>query len=126
MASILEAHAQQIDRTLRQALGRQVPMCIVTWGDTAGFVTNASREEMQAAMHDRLGGKDTPERRALAAVLDAPRAYAPPDGISGDEAMSRVLEAVDNPVINAATGHHVGRDPEATAGKSEPRKSARD
>jgi hypothetical protein len=39
---------------------------------------------------------------ALLAVIDAARAYLPPDGISKDEFINRVLEATDNPRIIAA------------------------
>ncbi|MDR6826504.1 hypothetical protein J2X48_000692 [Bosea sp. BE271] len=40
-------------------------------------------------------------RRAVSAVTDATSAYLPPDGISKDELISRVLAATDNPEINA-------------------------
>lgn len=37
---------------------------------------------------------------ALLAVVDATRDYLPPDGISEQECISRILEATDNPLIN--------------------------
>ncbi len=37
---------------------------------------------------------------ALLEVLDAVRDYLPPDGISVEEAMNRIIGAVDNPTIN--------------------------
>jgi hypothetical protein len=40
-------------------------------------------------------------REAVKAVTDATCAYLPPDGISKDELISRVLAATDNPEINA-------------------------
>lgn len=40
-------------------------------------------------------------RTAIKAVTDATGAYLPPDGISKDELISRVLAATDNPEINA-------------------------
>lgn len=39
---------------------------------------------------------------ALDAIIAATGAYLPPDGISKDECISRILEATDNPRINAA------------------------
>ena len=47
---------------------------------------------------------------ALLAIIDAARAYLPPDGIGKDEFIARVLEATDNPRIIAAVaaqGHPV-------------------
>lgn len=41
---------------------------------------------------------------ALAEVVRATRAYLPPDGISADELISRVIAATDNHTINAAMG----------------------
>lgn len=40
-------------------------------------------------------------REALDALIDATRAYLPPDGISKDDLINRVLAATDNPKINA-------------------------
>ncbi len=37
---------------------------------------------------------------ALLAVVNATRAYLPPDGISEQECINRILEATDNPKIN--------------------------
>ena len=37
---------------------------------------------------------------ALLTVVGAIRAYLPPDGISAEECISRILEATDNPTIN--------------------------
>ena len=39
---------------------------------------------------------------AVVAIIEASRAYLPPDGIGKDEFITRVLEAVDNPRIIAA------------------------
>lgn len=36
---------------------------------------------------------------ALIAVVEATRAYLPPDGISAQECINRVLAATDNPAI---------------------------
>lgn len=38
--------------------------------------------------------------RALMQVVEAVRAYLPPDGIEPHEFISRVIEAIDNPQIN--------------------------
>jgi hypothetical protein len=43
---------------------------------------------------------------ALVAIVDAARAYLPPDGIGKDAFITRVLEAVDNPRIIAALAAH--------------------
>ena len=45
-----------------------------------------------------------PIREALAEVIRAARAYLPPDGISPQDCISRVLAATDNARINAAMG----------------------
>jgi hypothetical protein len=37
---------------------------------------------------------------AVIAVVEATRAYLPPDGIDAQECISRILEATDNPAIN--------------------------
>jgi hypothetical protein len=39
-------------------------------------------------------------RAALMPVVDAVRAFLPPDGISADEFISRVIAATDNPTVN--------------------------
>lgn len=39
---------------------------------------------------------------ALAQVIDAVRDYLPPNGISKDDLISRVIAATDNPAINMA------------------------
>jgi hypothetical protein len=44
----------------------------------------------------------TPLVEALLSIIDAARAYLPPDGIGKDEFITRVLEATDNPRIIAA------------------------
>ena len=44
----------------------------------------------------------TPLVEALLAIIDAARAYLPPDGIGKDEFIARVLQATDNPRIIAA------------------------
>ena len=43
---------------------------------------------------------------ALLAIIEAARAYLPPDGISKDAFITRVLEATDNPTIIAALAAH--------------------
>jgi hypothetical protein len=48
----------------------------------------------------------TPLVEALLAIINAARAYLPPDGISKEEFISRVLEATDNPKIIAALAAH--------------------
>ena len=47
-------------------------------------------------------------KTAALTVLAAVRNYLPPDGITKDELISRVIEAVDNPAFNAGT--HGWRD----------------
>lgn len=42
------------------------------------------------------------EQEALDAVIAATQAYLPPDGISAQECINRILGAVDNPRIVAA------------------------
>ncbi len=48
----------------------------------------------------------TPLIEALLSIIDAARAYLPPDGIGKDEFIARVLEATDNPRIIAALAAH--------------------
>jgi hypothetical protein len=48
----------------------------------------------------------TPLIEALLEVIDAARAYLPPDGIDKDAFIARVLEATDNPRIIAALAAH--------------------
>jgi hypothetical protein len=48
----------------------------------------------------------TPLVEALLAIIDAARAHLPPDGMDKDEFIMRVLEAIDNPRINAALAAH--------------------
>ena len=43
---------------------------------------------------------------ALVGIIDAARAYLPPDGIGKDAFITKVLEAVDNPTIIAALAAH--------------------
>lgn len=57
---------------------------------------------------DRLAAALSVERdrvrvleEAVMAVIEASRAYLPPDGISADEFINRVLQATDNPRINS-------------------------
>jgi hypothetical protein len=58
-------------------------------------VANAAFIVKACNLHDELVA-------ALKAVIDATRAYLPPDGIPQDELINRVLAATDNPRINAA------------------------
>jgi hypothetical protein len=46
---------------------------------------------------------------ALESVISATCAYLPPDGISEQDCINRVLEATDNPTINAALAKHKER-----------------
>jgi hypothetical protein len=48
----------------------------------------------------------TPLIEALLAIIDAARAYLPPDGIGKDAFIARVLGATDNPKIIAALAAH--------------------
>jgi hypothetical protein len=48
----------------------------------------------------------TPLVEALLTIIDAARAYLPPDGFDKDEFITRVLEATDNPKIIAALAAH--------------------
>jgi hypothetical protein len=48
----------------------------------------------------------TPLVEALVAIIDAARAYLPPDGIGKDAFITNVLEAADNPRIIAAIAVH--------------------
>lgn len=53
----------------------------------------------------------TPLIEALLAIIDAARAYLPPDGIGKDAFIARVLGATDTPKIIAALGAHGHRWP---------------
>ena len=48
----------------------------------------------------------TPLIEALLEIIAAAQAYFPPDGMDKDEFITRVLEAIDNPRINAALAAH--------------------
>jgi hypothetical protein len=48
----------------------------------------------------------TPLVDALLAIIEAARAYLPPDGIGKDAFIARVLEATDNPRIITALAAH--------------------
>ena len=48
----------------------------------------------------------TPLVKALLEIIAAAQAYCPPDGLDKDEFITRVLEAIDNPRINAALAAH--------------------
>jgi hypothetical protein len=48
----------------------------------------------------------TPLVEALLGIIDASRAYLPPDGIGKDAFITKVLEAVDNPKIVTALKAH--------------------
>jgi hypothetical protein len=61
----------------------------------------------EAASEGGLMAEDAaPLIDALVAIIEASRAYLPPDGIGKDEFITRVLEAVDNPRIIAALAAH--------------------
>lgn len=57
-----------------------------------------TKEEAIAAWNTRIESGVVAE--ALLAVVNATRAYLPPDGISEQECINRILEATDNPKIN--------------------------
>jgi hypothetical protein len=62
---------------------------------------------VEAGQGGRLMAEDaTPLVEALLAIIDAARAYLPPDGIGKDAFIARVLEATDNPRIIAALAAH--------------------
>jgi hypothetical protein len=48
----------------------------------------------------------TPLVEALLEIIAAAQAYLPPDGLDKDEFIIRVLEAIDNPRINATLAAH--------------------
>jgi hypothetical protein len=48
----------------------------------------------------------TPLIEAILTIIEAARAYLPPGGIDKDEFITRVLDAMDNPRINAALAAH--------------------
>jgi hypothetical protein len=52
------------------------------------------------AWEDRPDSIPAPVAAALLAVVDAVRDYLPPDGISEQECLNRVIGAVDNSDIN--------------------------
>ena len=80
----------QADRDLRNAL-------IDHWDD----LPKAGIDELLAAHRN---AKDVTRVKlledALMAVVEATRAYLPPDGIAAKECLSRILGATDNPTIN--------------------------
>ena len=72
-------------------------------GDCCGYhidpwVKYARRIEAATAWNTRIESGVVAE--ALLAVVNATRAYWPPDGISEQECINRILEAIDNPKIN--------------------------
>ena len=68
-----------------------------------GFSCGAWSEQARLPKEDARRAEDaTPLIAALLAVIDAARAYLPPDGIGKDEFIARVLDATDNPRIVAA------------------------
>ena len=48
----------------------------------------------------------TPLIEAILTIIAAARAYLPPDGMDKDEFITWVLDATDNPRINAALAAH--------------------
>jgi hypothetical protein len=48
----------------------------------------------------------TPLVEAILTIIEAARAYLPPDGFDKDEFITRVLDATDNPRVNAALAAH--------------------
>ena len=48
----------------------------------------------------------TPLVEAILTIIEAARAYLPPDGVHKDEFITRELDATDNPRVNAALAAH--------------------
>lgn len=77
--------------------------------DDIAYFTLHSREvkaaDVAAIVH-RVNNWDAEQAKlaalveAILAVVNATRAYLPPDGIDAKECISRILEATDNPTIN--------------------------
>lgn len=69
----------------------------------------AAAEAKAARPETALAGRDA-LFEAIRAVQDATADYLPPDGISAQECLNRILTAVDNPTISAVTiGGQIGR-----------------
>ena len=72
----------------------------------AKFLRGGAYDDDLAIVSAIAALKSVDPMMALLAVVDATRAYLPPDGISGSECISRITEATDNlsitPIILAA------------------------
>lgn len=64
---------------------------------------NLLRASASEAAREAAEAKAARLEECVHAVQDATAAYLPPDGISAQECLNRILSAVDNPVINAVT-----------------------
>jgi hypothetical protein len=84
------APAEGDTEAARRYIQDWVPDCVRTY--VSMLEAQAARTEPAAEMV---------LRKAIKAVTDATSAYLPPDGISKDECINRVLAATDNPEINA-------------------------
>ena len=70
---------------------------IVTLEELSDICRNVLTEALSAIpIPAPTGGVE----RALLAVVEATRAYLPPDGIDAQECLNRILAATDNPKIN--------------------------
>jgi len=96
-------HVDEPDRA--QLYDVQDELWCSTWNPTRPSWTLVSiynSNEGPASMFVRRLSPAVVIRASLQAVIDATCAYLPPDGISKDEFINRVLGATDNPAINAA------------------------
>jgi hypothetical protein len=76
---------------------------------SAGYLHRAWKALDRILSTPRTPLAETALRDALNEVIGAARDYLPPDGISKDDFINRVLGATDNPRINAAIAREVGR-----------------
>jgi hypothetical protein len=98
-------HAPRLD-PLRAALG-EAGRGVKASPRTEGPAGSQNRQTGAAIGGGTMMAEDVaPLVEALAAIVEAARAYLPPDGIGKDAFITRVLEAVDNPRIIAALAAH--------------------
>lgn len=62
----------------------------------SGHTPGAHQEFITLSDHARLQAEASALRDSIAAVIAATRDYLPPDGITKDEVIGRVIEATDN------------------------------
>lgn len=67
----------------------------------AELAAERQRSDTLRVQRDGHAAELAEARRAISAVTAATSAYLPPNGISKDECINRVLAATDNPKINA-------------------------